>query len=92
MTRIIKIGTRDCVCQESQTCLTSTAVIPTSLEDGAIFYAATETSRHGEAGDFFPLAGALAFAQLLSSFFACSGPELLSIVTFHDCPMRPDVL
>ena len=38
-----QIGTWDCECRESQTCLTSTAVIPTSLEDGAIFYASSIT-------------------------------------------------
>ena len=74
MPRIIRIGTCSCEWQESQTCLTRIAVIPASLEDGALCYAATlplllEIPPPQKPGGFFRLTDALAFVPLLSSNF-----------------------
>ena len=56
----------ECEWQESQTCLTSTAGIPTSFKDGALFYATTlplllPPPPLQKPGGFFPLPDALAF-------------------------------
>ena len=71
MTGTIKIGAWERECKESQTCLTFIAVIPTSLEDGALFYAVILpfflNPRPQKPGGFIPPSGALALVPLLSS-------------------------
>ena len=67
----------ECEWQESQTCLTSVAVIPTSLEDDALFLrrnfaAPSRNFPPQELGSFFPFTDALAFVPLLSSMFDIS--------------------